>query len=122
MTVRELIQKLYEFDGDAEVDNPCPDYTLRSLYRKKLVSAVATKVDQSMTDTIQERREVNIGVELVTDTKGNVLWIERYIFNHMHGEGETFFRNSKRYRVVKKGVLTISESNNALIEHIVEEV
>lgn len=48
-------------------------------------------------------KEVNIGVELVTDTKGNVLWIERYIFSRMHGEGETFIRDSKRYRVVKKG-------------------
>lgn len=63
---------------------------------------------------------VKAAAEIVTDEFGEVLWVERYVFKHVHGRGETFVRDSKTYEVVTSKI-TYGAHGGALVEHVVKE-
>ena len=49
---------------------------------------------------MSEEYPVKAAAEIATDENGEVVWVERYIFNRIHGPGETFVRDSKTYEVI----------------------
>ena len=61
---------------------------------------------------------VRAAAEIVLNESGEVLWVERYIFNRVHGPGETFVRNSKTYTVLVSKI-TYGAHGGALVEHVV---
>lgn len=56
--------------------------------------------------------------EIATNEHGEVLWVERYIFNRIHGPRETFVRDSKTYEVLVSKI-THGAHGGALVEHVV---
>lgn len=62
---------------------------------------------------------VKATAEIATDENGEVLWVERYIFNRIHGPGESFVRDSKAYTVLASKI-TYGAHGGALVEHVVK--
>ena len=68
---------------------------------------------------MSEEYPVKAAAEIATDENGEVLWVERYIFNRIHGPGETFVRDSKTYEVIASKI-THGAHGGALVEHVVK--
>lgn len=68
-----------------------------------------------------EEYPVTASAEIATNEAGEVLWVERYILNRIHGVGETFVRDSKTYKVVASCV-TRGQHRGALVEHVCKQM
>lgn len=63
----------------------------------------------------------DVVAEICTDEKGNVLWVERYIFKRKEAVGATFTRDRKTYQVLHSAV-TFGKHRGALVEHVVRKI
>lgn len=63
---------------------------------------------------------MRIAVEVATDERGKVLWIERYLLARIHGPGESFIKDSVGYEVVRAG-FTNGICGGVLVEHVVRK-
>lgn len=68
-----------------------------------------------------EEYPVTDSAEIATNEEGEVLWIERYSLNRIHGPGEEFIRDRKTYRVVASSV-TRGQHRGALVEHVCKQI
>lgn len=82
------------------------------------VSVLLGKLEATMTN---DDYPVKAAAEIVIDENGEVLWVERYIFKRIHGQGETFVRESKTYTVLTSKI-THGAHGGALVEHVVRAV
>lgn len=63
-------------------------------------------------------RPVRLAMEVRFDESGNVLIVAPWIFNRIHGPGETFIENYKEYLVVASSSV-IGKHGALLVEHVV---
>lgn len=68
-------------------------------------------------DKVSKRKII---IEVASNTKGEILWMERYRFSRMSAIGEKFVRDSKQY-VVMAAAIVDGDYGAALLEHVVEE-
>lgn len=64
-----------------------------------------------------DEETVKATAEIVFNEAGEVLWVERYIFKRIHGPGEDFVKQGKRYVVVASSI-THGKHGGALVEHV----
>lgn len=70
---------------------------------------------------IAQEYPVKAAAEIAVDEEGNVLWVERYIFERIHGPGESFIRDRQTYKVIASSVTT-GKHGGTLVEHVCQAV
>ena len=60
-------------------------------------------------------------VEIATNQKGDVLWIEPYPFNRIFAPGDSFVKDSVEYVVIRSAI-TFGKCGGVLVEHVIKEV